>query len=85
MDADFLALTLRKIDEFGGDGEAGGLLEKGTDTAAEAAAGHVGTAEGILDDRIIGAADFERAFPRADVQAGFAVHDSFEDQFADEL
>ena len=39
----------------------------------------------ILYDRVIRAADLERAFARADVQTGLAVHLAFEDQLADQL
>ncbi len=49
------------------------LLEQRADAAAQRTAGNIRTAEGIFDDGVIGAADFERAFARADVQAGFAV------------
>ena len=41
--------------------------------AAQRAARDVGQAEGVLDHRIIGAADFERALAGADVQSGLAV------------
>ncbi len=53
--------------------------------AAQRAAGDVGAAVRILHDRVIGAADFERAFARADVQTGLAVHFAFEDQLADQF
>jgi hypothetical protein len=63
----FLPLPFGKEDEFRRHGQAGGLLEQRPDTAAERTAGDVGTAEGILNDGVIGAADFERALACADV------------------
>ncbi len=48
VDADFLALALGEVDEFRGDGHAGGLLEQRADAAAQGTAGDVRTAEAHL-------------------------------------
>ena len=52
---------------------------------AQGAARDVGQAEGVFYHRIVRAADFERAFAGADVQAGFAVQLADQDQFPDQL
>jgi len=85
MNANFLALAFRNVDEFGGHGHAGGLFQQGPDTAAQRAAGHIGTPLCILDDGIIRTADFQRAFARADMEAALAKHFAFEDQLTDQL
>ena len=84
VDADFLSFALRKVDQFGRHGQPGGLLQQRAELAAQRAARNVRPAEGVLDDGIIGAADFERAFAGADVQAGLAIQVAFENQFSNE-
>ena len=85
VDADFLAFALGQVDEFGGDGGAGGLFEERADASAQGAAGDVGAAVGVFDDGVIGAADFEGAFASSDVETGFAMQLAFEDQLADQF
>ena len=85
MDAHFLAFALRDEDQFGRHRHAGRLFEQRANASAQRAAGDIRTAVRILHDRIIRAADFERALARADVQTGLAVHLAFEDQLADQL
>ena len=85
MNADFLAFAFGQIHQFGGGGQAERVFEQRTDAAAQRTAGDVGQAEGVLDDRIIGAADFERALAGADVQAGFAVQVARQNQLAHQL
>jgi len=79
MDANFLSTAPGEIDEFFGRGQAVGMFEQASESAAEGRARDDGTAEGILDDGIIGAADFEGAFAGPNVQAGFAMQDGVED------
>ncbi len=85
VDANLLAFALRDVDQLRGDGHASGLLEQRAQAAAKRAAGDVGPAVGVLYDRIIGAADFEGAFARSDVETGLAVHLAFENQLADQF
>ena len=85
VNADFLPFALRKIHQFGRNREAGRLLEQRPQPAAQRTAGDVGQAKRVLHDRIVGAADFERTFARADVQPGFASDLAFEDQLADQF
>jgi hypothetical protein len=60
------------------------MFQQAAQPAAERRAGHDGTAEGVFNDRIVGAADFERAFAGADVEAGEADERSVDDQLAGE-
>ena len=83
--ADLDALAPGKVSELGGNGVAGGLLQQGTQASTERTAGDVRTAKGVFDDRIVGAADFERAFAGANVEAGFAVQLGVDDQLAQKL
>ena len=85
VNADFLAFALRKIHQLGRNRQAGGLLQQRAKLPPQRAAGNIGQAEGVLHDRIIRAADFERAFAGADVQTGLAGDVSFENQFSDQL
>ena len=85
VNANFLALALRQVDQLGGNGQSARLFEQRAELAAQRTAGNIRAPERILDDGIVGAADFERAFARADVQSGFAVQLAFEDQLADQF
>ena len=55
------------------------MFEQRAQAAAQGTAGNIGAPEGILNDRIVGAADIERAFAGADVQTGLAEQFAFED------
>ncbi len=59
MNTDFLSLPLRKEHQLSRDCHARCLFQQRPDASAKGTARHVRTAEGIFDDRIIGAADFE--------------------------
>ena len=85
MDANFLPLAPRKVDQLGGNRQAAGLFQQRPQPAAQRAARHVGASEGVLDHRVVGAADFERSLAGADVQACLAVQIAFQNQLADEL
>ena len=74
----------RKIDHFFGRGEAEGMFQQAAQATAERGAGHDRTAEGVFDYRIIGAANFQRAFAGANVQAGETQERGIDDQFAGE-
>ena len=85
VNAHFLALAARKVDQLAGHRQSAGLLEQRADLAAQRTARHVRPAEGILDHGIVGTADLERALAGADVQAGFAEHFAFENQLPDQF
>jgi hypothetical protein len=85
MDANFLAFALGNVDEFRRNSHSRGLLKQGADTATQGAAGNVGASESVLYDGIIGAANFERALPRPDMEAGFAVESAFKNYFSQQL
>ena len=85
MDAHFLALAFGKINQLGRNRQPRRLLQQRPQLAAQRAARDVRQSKGILDHRIIGAANFERSFPGADVQPGLAGDVSLEDQFSDQL
>ncbi len=85
MDSHFLAAALRKKHQLRRRGHAERVLQQRAHLAAQRAARNIRQAEGVLDDRIIGAANFERAFAGSDVQAGFAVQVARQNQFPDEL
>jgi hypothetical protein len=84
VDADFLAAAAGEVDHLLRGSKAEGVFEEGAEAAAEGGTGDDGASEGILDDGVIGAADFERAFAGADVEAGEADERGVEDEFASE-
>src|SRR6478672_5446522 len=85
MNADFLAFPLREVDQLRRNRESAGLFEQRPELSAKGTPGNVRAAPGVFYDWIVRTADFKRAFPRADVQTGFAVQVAFQDELANQL
>ena len=84
VDAHLLPAPFRKIDQLGGDREAGSLLEQRAQPPAQRATRNIRAAKRILNHGIVRTADLERSFAGADVQPGFAVKLSFEEQLSNQ-
>jgi hypothetical protein len=85
VNAHFLAFAPGKVHQLGGNGQAGGSARAASGSCRAASCPARRDAKRVFHHRIIGAADFERAFARAHVQAGFAGHFAFQNQLADEF
>ena len=59
VNADFLAFALRKINQFVGHCHTGRLLQQRSQFASQRTAWNIGQSEGILNDGVVGAADFK--------------------------
>ena len=84
MNPHLLSTALGQEHQLRRSGESQGVFKQRAELAPQRAARNIRQPESILDDRVIRAADFERALARADVQAGLAMQVAGENQFPDQ-